>query len=906
MKQLIDYSAAHYIPILIGLVLVTIIAAFQLPYLRVDVSPEGLMVTDSPERNFYESILNDYGTDNITVVVIRDEELSTPEKLEKVERLHDRLSGFDFVRRVESLFSVERLRVEDDNVMFSPYLDPVPDTQDKAEDLLDVAFQHPFVARNLLSEDGETMAINIYLDDVSLEEKRDSHISDSIESVLQYFESDFEEIYQIGLPYVRHTLEQQVIEDQIKLVPQALLTLIIVLVVLLRNLNGGIIPLITSLTSIAWLLGFMAALDIPLTLVTAIVPLLLIIIGSTEDVHLISEYLLAKKEGMKKSGAVRIMARRKGFASLMTFITSWFGFASVAVNPLEVLREFSVVAASGLLINYLITMLLVPAWLCLFGSRRSRKKETMDALKIFQPVLNVFLRLVHDRKASVLFVISIISLVSLYGASQIRLNNNIMAYFDDASEIKVRANDMAESLSGIESFMIVLDAGIEGTFLNEKYLAQLHDLTTRIDNAGVFDKATSFADYVAVMNSAVNDTGEIEVPEDSFVINELSLFINHDKVRQYIDSDYSRAIIHVRHNIVSSYEFKQSLKRLRECISKSIDDAINISITGESVLVNDAADSMAGAQALSLALILLIIFIVVSLLFVNIQAGLLSILPNLFPIIIMFGVMGFLDIPLDAGTAMIAVISIGVIIDDTMHFMVRYNEELTNTYDESEAITKTIQAEALPIISTSLALMLGFIVMMQSSFQPIVYFAGLTAVVMFVALLAEFLLTPILLSSVRLVTLWDVLSLPLKDQLLTQCRLFSGMRPWQVRKLILLSRLRSYNAGDTIMRSGEPASEMYILLEGAVDITITDDKGEHVVKESPKTGRLFGMMRIGDQDVRATSAIARENSTVLVISWQSIERVARFYPRISSLFFKNLSSILGGSLVQQLQDSRPQ
>ena len=267
----------------------------------------------------------------------------------------------------------------------------------------------------------------------------------------------------------------------------------------------------------------------------------------------------------------------------------------------------------------------------------------------------------------------------------------------------------------------------------------------------------------------------------------------------------------------------------------------------------------------------------------------------------MFGVMGFLDIQLDTGTAMIAVISIGVIVDDTMHFMVRYNEELTSTYDESEAIAKTIQAEALPIISTSIALMLGFIVMMQSSFQPIVYFAGLTAVVMFVALLAEFLLTPILLSSVRLVTLWDVLSLPLKDQLLTQCRLFSGMRPWQVRKLILLSRLHSYNAGEVIMRTGEPATEMYILLEGAVDITITDDSGEHVVKESSKTGRLFGMMHIGDQDVRATSAIAREDSTVLVISWQSIERVARFYPRISSLFFKNLSSILGGSLIQQMQ-----
>jgi signal-transduction protein with cAMP-binding, CBS, and nucleotidyltransferase domain len=191
--------------------------------------------------------------------------------------------------------------------------------------------------------------------------------------------------------------------------------------------------------------------------------------------------------------------------------------------------------------------------------------------------------------------------------------------------------------------------------------------------------------------------------------------------------------------------------------------------------------------------------------------------------------------------------------------------------------------------------------MMQSSLLPIVYFGALSALVMVVALVAEFILTPILLSSVRLVTLWDMLSLPLKDQLVTECRLFSGMKPWQIRKLILLSRLHKYTAGEMIMREGEPASEMYILLDGAVDICITDEEGHRIVKETPKSGRLFGMLRAKEGERRGTSASAREDSTVLVISWKSIERVARFYPRISSLFFKNLSSILGGTLLEHMQ-----
>lgn len=902
MRRLIQYSAAHYISVLLLLAIVTIVMAYSLPMLKVDVSPEGLMVSDTPEREYYESVLNEYGNDNITVVVIKDDNLQSTASLNSIKRILDRLSGLEFVHHTESLFSARKVHVVNDSIHFDPFLGDLDKSKEQLAEQFVEARLNPLVIGNLLSADGHTMAINIYLDDVSLESRQDSYVVNSIDTILQYYEADFDEIYQIGLPYVRHTLETQVINDQMVLLPQSLFVLLIVLILILRNINGGLVPLITSITSIVWTLGLMSLLDIPLTLITAIVPMLLVIIGSTEDVHLISEYFLARKDGKGKAAAVNQMAMRKGFASLMTFLTTWFGFASIAVNPLELLREFSIVASSGLFFNYIVTMLFVPAWLCLFGSRKTKEiREDSGANDIFKPLMNVICYIVHERKKLALSLIAVICLVSLYGASKIRLNNNVMAYFDESSVIKTRANDIADNLAGIESFMIVLDAGIEEVFLKEKYLSQINQLTKYINSVSSFDKATSFADHISIMNSAVNETGDIVLPEDDNVIDELSLFVNFDDADKYIDSEFSKAVIHVRHNIGSSYEFNQALARLESYIDTNIDEAIEVTITGESILVNDAADSMAAAQARSLGLILLIIFIAISLIFVNVQAGLIAIAPNLFPIIVMFGVMGFLGIPLDTGTAMVAAISIGVIIDDTMHLMVRYNQELTNSPDEENAIAKTIRAESLPIISTSVALALGFTVMLQSSFLPIVHFGLLSAIVMLVAMVAEFILMPILLSSVRLVTLWDVLSLPLKDQLMTQCKLFSGMKPWQVRKLILLSRLNQYKAGDIIMREGDPATEMYILLEGAVDICIADENGEWVTKESPESGRLFGMMNVGEDEIRSSSARAKEDSTVLVLSWQNIERVARFYPRISSLFFKNLSSIMGGTLIQHIQ-----
>jgi len=206
MKRLIEYSAAHYILVLLFIAVVTAITAYHLPKLEVDVSPEGLMVTDTPERAYYESILEDYGTDNITLVVIRDEYLQSPENLVKIKRIVDKLSSFDFVLKVESLYSIDRVWVENDNVMTSPFLDPIPDTDEKASKIFKLAQQNPFIAKNLLSEDGEAMAINIYLDDLSLQDKLDSHIANSIESVLQYYEIDFEEIYQIKEMGIKKTV----------------------------------------------------------------------------------------------------------------------------------------------------------------------------------------------------------------------------------------------------------------------------------------------------------------------------------------------------------------------------------------------------------------------------------------------------------------------------------------------------------------------------------------------------------------------------------------------------------------------------------------------------------------------------------------------------------------------------
>ena len=164
MKRLIEYSAANYIAVLIFIVLLTAVTGWFMPQLQIDVSSEGLMIADTPERAYYESILREYGSDNIMVVVIKDDDIQSVNSLARVKRIVDRISALEFVRRTDSLFSVKNIRVENDNIISTPYLNPLPASDEKSSEIFARAKTNPFVSRNLLSDDGKTMAINIHLD----------------------------------------------------------------------------------------------------------------------------------------------------------------------------------------------------------------------------------------------------------------------------------------------------------------------------------------------------------------------------------------------------------------------------------------------------------------------------------------------------------------------------------------------------------------------------------------------------------------------------------------------------------------------------------------------------------------------------------------------------------------------
>ena len=305
---------------------------------------------------------------------------------------------------------------------------------------------------------------------------------------------------------------------------------------------------------------------------------------------------------------------------------------------------------------------------------------------------------------------------------------------------------------------------------------------------------------------------------------------------------------------------------------------------------------MVKGQVMSLLFMLLVIVVIISILFLDIKAGLVAAIPNLFPVVLLFGVMGYFGVTLNTGTAMVAAIAIGICVDDTMHFLVSYNQQMRNYTDPADGIRAAMQHEARPILSTSMALALGFGVLAFSDFPPVVDFGVLSAIVIVFAVISNFILLPVLLSYVRLVTIWDVLGIHLQSTLIEKCELFRNMRPFEVRKLIAMSKRVTYESGDNILNHGEVGDEVYVVLSGSVAIRVPfkrkGDEGKYREAANLGTGTVFGEVAFLGEVERTADALAEEKTELLSLQTEGIRRLSRFLPRTATKLYFNLSKIL--------------
>lgn len=904
MRRIIELGYAWAPWVILLSVLTSIPALWALQSIRIDVSSRTLSDPSDPARLVLSKVREEFGSDLIAVVYAEDSDLFTSDRLERLSLIHQTIASKPYVERVDSLFSLPDIRDVDGILETAPLLAEIPRQAADLARLKELGIENPLIRQNLLSEDGEATLLTIYLRPEEVGESELTEVEASLEGIIAPHKASFEALYQLGRPELQSWLLETLESDLFKILPLAILLLFLVLAINQRSVLTGAIPLLNGLIATIWTLALMSVLGVPLTLLNYIVPVLIIVVGSTEDMHILHCFRTRLSEGCSGAEAISRTGTEIGLALGLTAATTILGFAATSVSDLPILRSFGIAAMIGMVVRFALSALLLPAWLRLVGRFLQPKPRKSQRLRT--PAARLSHTIIHRISPHSRWVLTAFVLCAIAAGvfiREIRLNNDLTEFLDKDTLLHQRIEQTAAKLAGTKVLYLTLQSQ-PGSYRQPVHLQEIDAITNHLRNIDAFDTVTSFSDVVKRIHQQLRAGGadDFRIPDTEAAITQMLLFAPTEAFRSYVSDDFARANIVIRCNLGDSTELNRLVAELEKELQGGRFGPINYTLTGEALLVSEAVASIVTAQLYSLGGMVLLLFLAVTALFLSVRCGIYSLLANLFPVIVIFGVMGLGGISLNVGTCMIAAITLGIAIDDTLHILVRFNRELKATNDERSAIENALRHEIPPIVNTSLALAGGFAMLGFSSFGPVQQFGILSASVLLIAVVTDLIITPLLFANTRLITLWDIVGLSLRERLLKESPVFRGFTPLRAKRLILFSDIEEHAAGTKVIRRGDVGDCMYVVLSGELEAVVDHGEAQQTLNKI-EVGGIFGEVALVARERRSADVIARTETRLLRLNSDSLQRLQRFSPYLSSQLFLNIASIIGERLNDRVRES---
>jgi len=896
----------HRTGVIAVLFLITVLAAAGMYRLRMDTGLDSLIPASDPARLVYQQVMGEFGTDNKTIIYIRDNELWTPEKLAVLEQLHNDLEGIEYVSRVDSLFSLHTIEGREGKVTSKPLLSEAPQTLEQALRAKASALANPLYLGNFFSNDGNVTAMIVSVREDETVTDLSRKVYNAIEAQLAKARPRFEHLVQVGPPRISVELTTSLYKDFIVLGPLSALMLVLSILFFIRNGVAAFIPLVTSGLSIIWAFGLMGWTGIPLNILSAMLPSLIIVIGSTEDTHMIAAFFrgLDNKAENRRIEAIRYIAVHIGLPLILTILTTALGFASNIFSDIGLIQHFAIVSTFAILSNGVITMLVVPMLLSTYGPETNTSSiENINGENLPDRIMHLFRYSQDKYPGSTLFVTALLCAFFVFQASKLYVTNDPLSYFPSDRPLIKDTKRIHDDLSGIKIFFITLEADQEKAFMQPKNIEKLEEIQQFMKKQGVFDRSISLADYLAFVNKEFRgEFAELSLPKTHELVAQYLLFFHRGDLDSYVSHDYRRANIIVRHNITDSHTLNQYIDELSDVVKHIAGPNMKTYIVGENLMINNAAETLMLGQIEALVLLLALIFLIMSAMFTSFKGGAIALIPAVIPIAMMFGIMGLLHIPLNPGTAMVAVIAIGIAIDGTIHLLARYNELCRRTSDYIGAVNMAVKEEATPLIVSSIALSLGFGILLFSNFTVVAQFGALAAATMLFSIFANLLITPIIMSRIRLVGLYQIITLSFDKEVLDRSPLFNNMTNYQRRKAILISELNEFKAGELLVEQGKLGRDMYLILSGEAEVNRRDgDKTRKLA--TLQAGQIFGEIGYIRETERTADVRATTDISALRFDYHRMEKDLKFFPNIVAKLNFNISYILGERLADMVGKS---
>lgn len=890
--------------VLAGALLVSALAASQLVDLRtgafrleLDPSVDRLLPQGDQTREFYDHVRLLFGSDETLVVALVAPDVFTAENLRRIRRIAERATHLDAVQRVVSLDNALDMKSEDGDLVIEPFLDAeIPEDREALAAIRRDVLDNPIYAGSLVAQDGRAAAIVVYLRDLPERELVASGIDLDLRRIADEERGDAE-VFIAGGTVIKAETSRILVRELSRSIPLAALVVVVVALLALRTLAGVIVPVATVGTALLWTLGIVAATGTSLNLVTALVPTLLLVVGFAYAVHVVAETTDELRDRADHREAVAAALSSVALPVVLTGVTTGVGLLALATSPIGAIREFALIATLGVAATVLAALTIGPALLVILPRPRAVGPAADSA---FDRLAAATARGVVRYRAFILAAGAIAGALSIWGMTHIVVSND---FLPDEGELRRNIDAVNVHLQGSNTFYVILETDYRDAFAEPENLREIAQLQDWLEAQPEIGGTTSLVDFLVLINRGFHDDDPAheQIPDSRRLIKQLFFFAASDDLRSHVDSRYQTAAVVVRTLVNDSGAMARLVERIEMRLAE-LPIQLRPTVTGNGVIVARTLDEIARGQALSLSLAFTAIFAILALLFTSVRVGLLALVPNALPVLVYFGILGGSGITLNTTTGLVACLVLGIAVDDTIHFLARFNAAARQRLDETEGVAEALRAVGRPVTITSLALCLGFLTLAGSELRTHAEFGLLASITLAVAWLVDVTFTPALAARMRIVTLWDVLALDLGENPQESIPLLSGLRRTQARVAALMASIREFPEGHVLFRDGDDGDEMFVVIDGVLNASAPGREG--IVDFGDFTrGAVIGEVALyhgkRTADVRAKTPVR-----LLRLTRRDLERLRHRYPRIGAQIQANLSQILADRVASTTQALR--
>lgn len=723
------------------------LAIYPASNIRTDFDLEGFYPDDDPVIKEYGILEEEFGRDdNAMIIGFKDDSLFSKKVLRDLYEITNEFKTIENIEDVLSLWDAQQITTEGSSLRFFPYLEDESLDSVNLTDVKKEMTSDPLLSGYLVNTEGNATSVALIIEEESNTYEIKNRIINQVNEILADYRQDYE-FHISGIPYFRNQYVNMLNDEILMYIAISSIIIMLLLWYIYRTVWGIVFPMIIVWTTLLLTIAIIQLSGGYLEIMSTTIAPILLCVGIADAVHMISKYDDSRESGLDKGTSIIEMLKTLGSATFLTSITTAIGFASLVSSSVVPMKRFGIYTAAGVLIAYMITIAFLPAVLKVAKKKRvvnEKASSFYPAVHKWLQKLSAFNRINYRR---IILFFLLITIIFSIGIRNLEVNGRVFDDISEDTEIMRDSRFFADNISPQFPLEFVINTNSPDSAITAGIMKKASELDEVIQSYPEIHRVVGLHTLVKEIHKVMNQdsvTTTIQIPNSDNAIAQYILLLeinNSEALSRYINFDYSKLRITAFTEDAGSKRINQIREEISSEIARIFPDK-EVIITGTTILNADLTDKIVYSLAWSILLALAAITAIMVFMFQDLRLIIIALVPNVIPLLMVGGLMGYLNLDIKPSTAVIFTIALGIAVDDSIHYLARFRVEHKRSGAFLPSLTTTTIRTGRAIIITSLILLSGFGTLTTSAFTSTTLMGALVCATIFAALLADLFLLP--------------------------------------------------------------------------------------------------------------------------------------------------------------------